>query len=184
MSLLDLIKPDPMRKSAHALYSMAGEQARLPLFYTDWKVEDTFDGRFDLLVLHVHLLIRRANKEARPAPRLAQFLFDVMLKDLDQGLRLSGVGDIGIGHRVKKMSHAYYGRATAYDAALDEGDGMALQEALHRNVYRGDEADRDTLPALAYYVTANWQMLAALSFADMAAQRFTFLMPDSVEARS
>ncbi|MDF1737349.1 MAG: ubiquinol-cytochrome C chaperone family protein [Minwuia sp.] len=178
MSLFDLIKPDPMRKTAHALYSMAGGQARLPYFYTDWKVADTFDGRFDLLVLHVHLLIRRANKEARPAPRLAQFLFDVMLKDLDQGLRLSGVGDIGIGHRVKKMTHAYYGRATAYDAALDAGDGVALQEALHRNVFRADTADSSILPALSGYVMANWDMLSALPFAELAAERFTFLMPD------
>ncbi len=178
MSLFDLIKPDPMRKTAHTLYSMAGEQARLPFFYTDWKVDDTFDGRFDLLVLHVHLLIRRANKEARPAPRLAQHLFDVMLKDLDQGLRLSGVGDIGIGHRVKKMSHAYYGRATAYDAALDAGDATALQQALHRNVYRANASDNAILPVFAAYVMANWDMLSALPFADLAAERFTFLMPD------
>ena len=76
------------------------------------------------------------------------------------------------------MSHAYYGRATAYDAALDAGDATALQEALHRNVYRADAADSATLPALSAYVMANWDMLAALPFADLAAERFTFLMPD------
>ncbi|MDF1720067.1 MAG: ubiquinol-cytochrome C chaperone family protein [Minwuia sp.] len=182
MSLLDLIKPDPMRKAAHSLYQTAGEQARLPMFYTDWQVEDSFDGRFDLLLIHVHLLIRRANVEARPAPRLAQMLFEVMLKDLDQGLRLSGVGDIGIGHRVKKMSHAYYGRATAYDAALDDEDMDALRDALHRNVYRGRDVSPATLDRLTAYVRENWRVLAAMAFSDLVTGSHTFLPPAQEES--
>lgn len=177
MSLLDLIKPDPMRKAAHSLYLSAGEQSRLPLFYTDWQVEDSFDGRFDMLLVHVHLLIRRANVEARPAPRLAQMLFEVMLKDLDQGLRLSGVGDIGIGHRVKKMSHAYYGRATAYDAALDDDDSQALNEALHRNVYRGRDLPPLILNSLTAYMRDNWLALKATPFTTLATGSHDFLPP-------
>ncbi len=177
MSLLDLIKPNPMRKAAHSLYLTAGEQSRLPLFYTDWQVEDSFDGRYDMLLIHVHLLIRRANGEPRPAPRLAQMLFEVMLKDMDQSLRLSGVGDIGIGHRVKKMSHAYYGRATAYDAALDKGDAQALKDALQRNVYRGREVEPATLDRLSAYVVDNWQALEATPFPTLATGTYLFISP-------
>ena len=158
MALFDFLKPgffrpDPLRENAHALYAATGDHARLPCFFQELGVADTFDGRFDVLALHIHLLIRRAGRDEQPGPRFAQFLFEVMIKDLDQGLRLSGIGDIGIGHRVKKMTGAYYGRATAYDAALDSGTPGELEQAIRRNVYRESPPDAVVSEQLAAYVS-------------------------------
>ncbi|WP_417513433.1 ubiquinol-cytochrome C chaperone family protein [Minwuia sp.] len=154
MALLSLFKSDPLKDAAFAMYGVAATQARSPGFYTDMAVADDFDGRFDLLVIHVHLLIRRLRGLSGDSKKAQQRLFDVFMRDLDQGLRLQGVGDIGIGHRVKKMTHAYYGRAVAYDAALDEGDGDALAAAIRRNLYREGPVSEPVLEAMTAYVTA------------------------------
>jgi len=41
------------------LYGTIVAQARLPRFYRDYGVADTVDGRFDLLVLHLALIVDR-----------------------------------------------------------------------------------------------------------------------------
>src|SRR5579859_3524336 len=56
------------------LYAKAVEQARLPVFYAEREVPDTVDGRFDLLVLHVFLLLHRLGAEGRETKRLNQGL--------------------------------------------------------------------------------------------------------------
>ena len=53
---------------------------------------------------------------------------DVMMDDMDSSLREMGVGDLGVGRRVKAMAQAFYGRATAYEAAL-AADDEALDQA-------------------------------------------------------
>ena len=44
---------------AHDLYVAAVAQARQPLFYVEYGVPDTVDGRFDLIILHVYLFLRQ-----------------------------------------------------------------------------------------------------------------------------
>ncbi|RAU22718.1 hypothetical protein CU669_07445 [Paramagnetospirillum kuznetsovii] len=125
---------------AHALYVTIIEQSRRPEFYVRHGVPDTLDGRFDLIVLHAFLVMRRlkgitsAGEEARA---ISQALFDLMFDDMDQNLREMGVGDMSVGKRVKQMARAFYGRVAAYEAALG-GDGMA--GALIRNLYGTVEA--------------------------------------------
>lgn len=178
MTLFSLFRSKPTADLPHRLYRIAGDQSRLPVFYTDLGVADTFDGRFDMLVLHVHLLIRRLGADPADGKRLAQQVFDVMLGDLDQGLRLAGVGDVGIGKRVKKMSNAYYGRAIAYDAALDGDDRSALAQAIRRNVYRErDDAGRGP-ETIAAYVRACRAMLDGLDRSAIDAASFRFPDPD------
>jgi hypothetical protein len=57
---------------------------------------------------------------------------------MDRSLREMGVGDMGVGKRVKKMATVYYGRADAYARARSQGDDD-LAAAILRNVYAGDE---------------------------------------------
>ena len=111
-----------------ALYAALMAQARRPDFYRDYGVPDTLDGRFDLLVLHVVLLLRRL-REDEVTRALAQDVFDVFFRELDRALREMGVGDLGVPRRVKTMAEVFYGRARAYDAALASGDPGALERA-------------------------------------------------------
>ena len=53
------------------IYTRLVAQAREPAFYEAMGVEDTLEGRFDLLMLHVWLALRRLREEG---PHAAQVL--------------------------------------------------------------------------------------------------------------
>jgi cytochrome b pre-mRNA-processing protein 3 len=74
--------------------------------------------------------------------RIAQYLFDTMITDMDRSLREMGIGDLSVGKKVKAMAEAYYGRSQAYDAAL-EADEVQLADAIRRNVFGTLGTDRN-----------------------------------------
>ena len=150
----------PEAKPAAELYAQAVAQARQPGFYTDLEVPDTLDGRFELVSLHVYLILRRLRADHRRTGRLAQALFDEMFEDMDGSVRELGAGDLGVGPRVKKMARNFYGRIKAYDAGLD-GSRAELREALRRNLYGNlDRVADETLDALAGYMAQTNAALA------------------------
>ena len=51
-----------------ALYGMIVAQARLPCFYRDYAVADTINGRFDLIVLHLALVLTAWRRTRRGGP--------------------------------------------------------------------------------------------------------------------
>lgn len=121
---------------AWSLYEAAVNQAREPAFYRDLGVPDTLDGRFELISLHVFLILRRLKEADQGGGQLGQDLFDAMFSDMDRSLREMGAGDLGVAPRVKKMAKAFYGRTSAYETALvEEAEPADLEEALLRNVY-------------------------------------------------
>lgn len=156
--------------AAHDLYAAVITQARRPEFYTGGAVADTLDGRFDLLVLHAFLVLHRLGQGSQ-AP-LSQALFDLMFADLDQNLREMGASDMSVGTKVKKMAKAFYGRAAAYQAGLDDRAGLI--DALHRNLYRGAEIDEAVVAAMATYVAAQAELLAQQDIAELQQGRVRF----------
>ena len=135
------------RHHARALYLALLAQSRRPEFYAGLAVPDTVDGRFDMLSLHMFMVLRRLREVAEQGPELAQALFDVMFQDMERSLREMGVGDYSIGKRVKQMIGAFYGRVKAYEAALGGGD---LGQAIGRNIYAGAGTGEARSGALAY----------------------------------
>ncbi|MBU6456835.1 MAG: ubiquinol-cytochrome C chaperone [Bradyrhizobium sp.] len=123
-------------RTIEAIYGMIVTQARDPLFYRDLGVPDTVDGRFDLLVLHLWLALRRL-RAIEAASALSQALFDRFCNDLDDNLREMGVGDLTVPKRMKAFAEAFYGRAAAYDLALDAGE-EPLARALCKNILNGE----------------------------------------------
>src|ERR1041385_4793859 len=119
---------------AEALYLGLVRQARQPAFYARCGVPDSVDGRFDMITLHMALLLLRLKAEGPAAADLGQALFDTLFADMDRSLREMGVGDLGVGKRVKEMGKAVYGRLAAYEAGLAGAPGE-LEAALTRNLY-------------------------------------------------
>ena len=122
------------------LYAAAIEVARRPVFYKDFGVQDSVDGRFDTLSLVVILVMRRLKNCGDAGKEISQQLFDSMFADMDLSLREMGAGDIGVSKRVRVMAEAFMGRLEAYVTALDNDDRTALAEALQRNLFRDDKA--------------------------------------------
>lgn len=147
---------DTTRRKAHELYVEIADAARRPGFYDDMAVPDTVEGRYDLLSLHVILVLRRLKVEKARTAGFAQLLFDVMFRDVDDTLREMGVGDLRVGKKVREYAEAFFGRALAYEKALDGEE--PLERALGRNVYEDEDAVAAT--GLAAYVRRADAMLA------------------------
>ncbi len=129
--------------------------ARHPIFYTTLAVPDSFDGRFELLVLHAQLMIRRLRQDGEAGNEIGQLLFDALTGHFDEALRAIGVGDMSVGKRVKTMTSAVYGRLSAYDAGLDAEDPTVLLGAVRRNLYGTvQDVDDATIAAAAAYIRA------------------------------
>ena len=165
--------PAEAGRVAHDLYDALVAQARRPDLYLSAGIPDTLDGRFDMVVLHAVLVIRRLGAAGAGAQALSQAVFDIMFADMDQSLRELGVGDMGVGKRVKQMAKAFYGRAAAYEAGLAGAEGL-LEAALARNLYGTVTPAPGQLATVAAYVRRQAAVLAAIADDQVLAGRIAF----------
>lgn len=179
--VLGLLRRRRHERVAHELYCSAVAAARVPFHYSELGVPDTLDGRFDLVGLHVFLVIRRLQAVPGVGPALAQAVFDAMFSDMDLNLREMGVGDLGVGKRVRAMWEAFHGRAVAYQAPLDAGDRDGLAAALARNVWR-DPAALAPASRLAAIVMAQARHLAVQDDSSLERGQAAFLAPGELGA--
>jgi cytochrome b pre-mRNA-processing protein 3 len=155
--------------------------ARAPALYREAGVADTIEGRFEMVVLHAALLVRRLLALGPEAAGMAQELVDRVFRGFEDALREMAIGDAGVARRIKTMAGDFAGRSRAYAAALDSGDEAALAAALARNVY-GASASSPEAMRLARRVAAAAAALDQASFEVFAAGRFRF-PPAEGEAR-
>lgn len=149
------LRPAWQSPEVGALYQAVATASRQPVLYQQGGVPDSLDGRFDLLSLHLVLLLRRLRGQGRKAEAMRQYLFDLLAADMDRSLREMGVGDTGISRRIKAMGQAFYGRLAAYDAALllpDIQQCSAMMTALDKNLYGTIPTDAEKLGWMAEYV--------------------------------
>ena len=168
--ILDRLRP---KSSAAALavrrlYDRAVVQARARPLYASMGVADTPEGRFEALTLHVLLLLDRLKGEGREGALAGQRLFDAYIGDLDGALREMGVGDLGVGGKMKRLGAAFYGRAAALEAAFDRlPDEAPLREAIGRTLLE-ERIGADAAP-LASYVCECRSHLSGQSTDDLLA---------------
>jgi cytochrome b pre-mRNA-processing protein 3 len=166
--------------SIPAVYGMIVAQARAPALYRRYGVPDTVDGRFDMLVLHVVLVMRRLEREPGVARDLGQGIFDRFCNDLDGNLREMGVGDLAVPREMRRMAAAFYGRQSAYSAALAEREDRELENALARNIYGDASARGHGSAQLAAYVRALANWLDGVNGEVLSRAEFTFPEPDQI----
>ena len=166
------------RGTIEAIYGMIVTQAREPLFYRDLGVPDTVNGRFDLLVLHLWLVLRRLRAEG--AVGLSQALFDRFCNDMDDNLREMGVGDLTVPKRMRAFGEAFYGRTAAYDLALEAGE-EPLAQALCKNILNGEGIENAR--RLALYAKAVIASLTGQDEAALLAASWKFPSPIGLSAQ-
>jgi cytochrome b pre-mRNA-processing protein 3 len=189
--IFQLFRRSPRTDSVAILYGTIVAQAREPVFYQSYGVPDTVEGRFEMIVLHTILLLRRLRSEPEPARSVGQALFDHFCRDMDANLREMGVGDLGVPRKMKTIGEAFYGRKAVYEEALD-GDGDELAAAIGRNVYgvaSGVEASGMGASGigtgrerLAAYIRAAVERLAGQDGVALSEARISFPEPESIAA--
>ena len=169
----------PSRGTIEAIYGMIVTQAREPLFYRDLAVPDTVNGRFDMLVLHLWMVLRRI-KPIAGGMELSQALFDGFCDDMDANLREMGVGDLTVPKRMQAFGEAFYGRIAAYDLALTAGE-EPLAQALCKNILNGEALEKAR--RLASYAAAVIAALAELEDAKLLSGSWKFPSPVEADAQ-
>lgn len=155
-------KKRQQKAQALALYSAIVDMSRNADLFQACQIPDTVDGRFDVLSLHLFLVLRRVKQE-KGQDDFADEVASVFATDMDRNLREMGVGDLSVGKHVKKMSAAFMGRFMAYDKALDDQDHDQLAAALKRNIFRDAPVDPALIETLRNYTLAAYDLLQKTS---------------------
>ncbi len=159
--------------AAAAAYGAVVAQARTPALYAILGVPDSVTGRFEMVVLHTVLVIRRLRRDGEAGEALGQLVFDRFCRDMDRSLRELGFGDLGVPKRMKKLGESFYGRAEAYGRTL--ADRAELSAAIARNVFQN--ATKASADRLADYAMAAAAALVETPLADIGAGRVAFPDP-------
>src|SRR5665213_177428 len=110
--MFPLFRRNAQATTISTLYGMIVAQARLPCFYRDYAVADTVNGRFDLIVLHLALVLDRLTENGRQH-EAGQGLFDRFCRDMDDNLREMGISDLKVPNEMRRIGEAFYGRSRA-----------------------------------------------------------------------
>jgi cytochrome b pre-mRNA-processing protein 3 len=174
LNALKLFFQPSLKHEAHAAYVQLVEQARNPWFYENQAVPDTLDGRFDVIILHIFLLVHRLRREQSDnAALFVRAVSEVFFADMDRSLREMGVGDTGISHRIKKMVSAFYGRLQAYEQSVINPE--QFRQSLQRNLYRETPVESKNLQELDDYIRRNIAHLDQQITANILKGELTFL---------
>lgn len=178
-----------LERSARGLYDAIVAQARSAPFYGDLAVPDTMEGRFEMIVLHLVLVLERLKDAGPDGQRLGQTLIETLVAEVDDALRQIGIGDMGVPRRVKRAAAAVGERSGDYLSALSAPPETAadlLVDALLRHVYAQDDPSaapaemRGQAGGLARAVHRTREALAKANADDLLGGRVS--MPDANEA--
>ncbi|MBU6235047.1 MAG: hypothetical protein KGQ41_04315 [Alphaproteobacteria bacterium] len=166
-SIIEFLKSP--KTGPYPLFEAAVAASRNPIFYRDFEVPDTFDGRFDALLLHLWPIFRAIEKEEK----LGQGLYDLTFKRMELALRETGVGDLAVGKQVRAMMQAFYGRLSTYTVCTNESQ---WREALRRNLYGTIKREDFSVPdGVVRYAIRLSQINMPLD--DIKAGKFTYPAP-------
>lgn len=180
-------KNSKIKDIAHGLFTKIVSQARQPEFYATWEVADTLDGRFDLIILHVSLVVDRLEAllqdenmtHNKNTVMLIRYLQEVLFDNMDMSLREMGVGDMSVGKKVKIMAEAYYGRKKTYQEIIRSDDMSPdfkddFKDALLRNIYKDQKPGDRALDDFVSYVIRQIDGLANQSYEGFMSENIVF----------
>lgn len=134
------------RTALRPLYDQVVAAARRPIWYREGRVPDTVTGRFDMLATVLALVLVRMERETDAAAD-AVALTELFIDDMDGSIRELGFGDLGVGKQVGKLVALLGGRLGLL-RGIGAMDDAALDDALARNLYRGDAPDAAALDSV------------------------------------
>lgn len=173
-----------LRGTATELYGSVVTQARNPAFYSEMGIPDTLEGRYEMVVMHMALVLERLRTEGDDGIALSRETIETFVADMDGSMRELGVGDLTVPKKVKSAAAGLYARADAYRQALIQegaraGASGVLDVAIARFALGSETAD-DRSARLARYYRAVTVALARLASAEVLAGRMPMPAPASL----
>ena len=179
-------REDSAAVDARRIYTALMAQSRQPAFYGAKRFEDDYDGRIDVLTLHIAAILSNLSRFGQNGERLGQALFDEMKDDFEVALREEALSDASVKKRIQPMISLFYDRVKKYAEALNQEDskesiGLAFLETLQVNEddTANDRSKQDFVPKISTYLLAFDSNLSELTLGEIALTQFHF--PDSPE---
>jgi len=172
-----------LQRTAEDIYGVVVASARSPVFFSAHGVPDTPEGRYEMIVLHLALVLERLRAEGSAVEPVSRALIEAFVTDMDEAMREMGVGDLTVPKKVKGAAAGLYARAGALRDALAEtapdARSRLVAEVTARFALSGTvTADAAAARALAARVEAVTAHLGALPSGDVCAGRIALPAPD------
>ena len=162
------------------IYTNIIKTSRNKRFFLDFNVDDTIEGRFDIIILHSFIVFNFFIHTNDQNSSLPQMLFDHMFHDFDSSLREMGFGDIAVNKRMKQFIKAFYGRIKNYSKSLsqynDLTDDTLLKKTILRNIYKDKEIHSNYINFWCDYIINNVNNINAKTLQENTSQLFMFKM--------
>jgi len=141
------------------IYTNIVQTSRNKIFFLDYKVNDTVESRFDIIILHSFIVFYFFIDGERKKSELPQLLFDHMFADFDSNLREMGFGDIAVNKRMKQFINAFYGRISNYSKGLTQfkklNDDKMLKGTIIKNIYKDNNVEIESVNFWSEYIISN-----------------------------
>ncbi len=161
------------------IYQNIIERSRSKFFYLDLDIDDSFESRFDIIILHSFIIFYFLKNITDNEKELSQFLFDFMFDDFDNNLREMGFGDIAVNKKMKVFITAFYGRIANYSKGVDQihnsKDDEILNQAIANNIYKGRNPNSQYLNFFKQYIISNLDFFNSRNFEKNLNERFRFI---------
>lgn len=175
-----LAKRADVARKAGNLYGAVVAQARQPSFYAGFDIPDTLEGRYEMIVLHLFLVLERLRQAAPDDTNLSRVLIERFVTDMDDCMREIGVGDFTVPKRVKKAAAVLYKRADAYRDALEAGSDAL--DAAFQEMFRELPAEAIRTRELSQYVSAATEALNRQDLQQIVRDGPAFPIPETFAA--
>tara|TARA_Y100001935_G_C17207476_1_gene458322 strand:+ start:432 stop:998 length:567 start_codon:yes stop_codon:yes gene_type:complete len=161
------------------IYQNIIERSRSKFFYLNMDIEDSFESRFDIIILHSFIIFYFLKNLSENEKKLSQFLFDFMFEDFDNNLREMGFGDIAVNKKMKVFITAFYGRISNYSKGVDQlknnFDDKLLTQAILNNIYKGKVSNTGFLNFFKKYILSNLDHFNSRDLNMNIKERFKFI---------
>ena len=165
------------------IYTNIVKTSRNKSFFLDFNVDDTVEGRFDIIILHSFIIFNFFIYINDQKSSLPQMLFDHMFLDFDSSLREMGFGDIAVNKRMKQFIKAFYGRIENYSKSLSQlnefGDDTLLKDTILRNIYKYKKIEPECINFWSNYIIDNIRNINNKTLDENTKQFFMFRMNNS-----
>ncbi|HEX6001815.1 MAG TPA: ubiquinol-cytochrome C chaperone family protein [Hyphomicrobiaceae bacterium] len=169
------------RRQARSLYGSIVTQARSHTPYTRLGVPDSPEGRFEMIALHLVVVLDRLGRAGQQGQRLARALTETFAVDLDDNFREMSVGDLAVPRHVKRAVAALYERYGSYLAALAAPEDAPLTVAIQARLASVGAGEGLDASGICAYIRRAKHHLDLLPDAEVIAGRLAWPQIEAAE---
>ncbi len=167
-------------RDARLVYKKIMKQSRKPSFYGNDLFADSYDGRMEVLCMHLSIVLNGLRKFDKNGERLSQAIYDVMIDDFDTALREEGLSDTGVSRRIKPLAKMFFSRAKTYAELLSDDKEKhteletQIQNFLSLSHGKDKQADNINHAIIVRYTEKFNQIIGEANLSEIAQASFSF----------